>query len=284
MKIKISVYLMCLALIFSSTNLWSQIPNQGFESWTTDLDGNLNPTTWETTNSSPDVSVSQYTPAYAGSYSMKVAVFDPGFMGVPGYAMLSFPYSSKPATISACIKTNIMPGDAVYVIVSLFNGDSIVASPGNCSFMIDSTINQFTCFTFPITYQSPLVPDSANIMVIAGKSGVTLVGTHIIIDDLTFGLSTDIEESIMPSSATLGRSFPNPASSSASLPLNLQKASEITLRIFDVLGKEVKAVSFGFLEKGDHLLDISLEDLPAGIYQYAVNGDGFSLADKITVN
>ncbi|NVO01580.1 MAG: T9SS type A sorting domain-containing protein [Bacteroidetes bacterium] len=281
---KLTKLFILAAFFIVSLSLNAQIPNQGFETWVTDVDGNVNPAGWETTNSFPDISVSQYTPAYAGSFSMLIKTFDPGFMTLPGFASFGFPYNLKPTKINACIKTNIMPGDNVSILVSLWNGDSLVASPTNCTFVIDSTINQFTCLSFPITYQSALIPDSAYIMITAGKFGSVQLGTQIIVDELTFGFGTGINEIHDSFSASLEQNIPNPAVNSTVFPLMLNKSSNVNLIIYDVLGKEVKHISFGKLNSGNHDLELSLEGFSNGVYYCSFQGDDFLISKKIIVS
>src|ERR1035437_3071122 len=53
-----------------------------------------------------------------------------------------------------------------------------------------------------------------------------------------------------PKSFELEQNYPNPFSSSTSIPYNLNKQSEITVRIFDILGKEVKQYKVGMQTYG----------------------------------
>ena len=277
------ILLVGLPVFFTSTSAHAQIPNSGFENWTTDGDGNINPEGWETSNSNPYVSVDQYTPAYRGNYSMEVKAFDPGFAAVGGVAMLAFPISNRPTQFSACIKSTVLPGDAVYIICSLWQGDSLVSSPLFCSFVMDSTIDQFTCFTFPLAYLSSLIPDSANIMVVAGMSGNTHVGTKIIVDEISFGTATGLSETVVPPTAVLGKNFPNPSIHSTVVPFALTRSSEVTVTLFDSRGRIVTKNYHGLMAKGEHSVRLSIDNVPAGMYYYTVSGDGFALSRKFVV-
>jgi len=141
---RLYTFLAINVLMIFLISLRAQIPNGGFENWVADGNDN-NPIDWSTTNGDPFVSVTPYTPAYAGSFSMKVSTFSAGFLTVSGVASIEFPYTQRPSEINACIKTTVMPGDKVYLIISMFHEDVIIASPTNCSFSIDTTISNFTC-------------------------------------------------------------------------------------------------------------------------------------------
>ncbi len=269
----------CLA----SLRLSAQVPNGGFENWVLDINGDLNPVDWTTTNSSPDVSVSQYTPAYSGNYSMKVEAFDPGFGVFAGLATIDFPYSQQPDQLTACLMANVMPGDFVYIILALHNADSVVAAPLYCTFKVDSNITQFTCMTFPITYQSTLAPDSATIIIAAGNYGSAQMGTYVIIDDLSFGFSSGIEEA-GTSSSILGQNYPNPASNSTTFPLRLSRPGDVIITVYDAQGKEVKQIVSEKMPAGEQHIELSLGELPSGVYSCSVRGEDFLLTRALLVN
>jgi hypothetical protein len=261
-----------LCVVFNT--VMAQIPNNGFEIWEPDGFGNLNPAGWETTNDDPFISVEPFTPAKVGNYAMKVRVFDPGFFPISGIAMTDFPFNQRPTNFSAWMKTSVMPGDAVYLIVSMWKGDSLVASPDSCSFIIDSTILQYTYFSFPISYQSALYPDSANIMVIAGKSGSVAIGTEIILDELAFTTSVGMEENNGKKVFIAGSAYPNPASGSIFIPLTVNQRTHVDVDLFDHRGTRIKTSRFESIEPGRHDLEIPVDNLAQGLYTYRVTSEG----------
>jgi hypothetical protein len=193
-------------------------------------------------------------------------------MQIAGIAEISFPYSLRPSEITACLKTSVMPGDKVYVIVSFFQGDSILASPGDCSFVIDSSINDFTCLTFPITYQSALIPDSANIMIVAG-SNTAQSGTEIIVDELSFGFSSGISDA--PGATKNGiRSFPNPANNYTYIPVELSVKSDVKISVYDLKGAFIQTVAFPSLNAGSHNCKINTTEMAPGVYSFSIKNSG----------
>jgi hypothetical protein len=266
--------LAALSVVFT-TELSAQIPNSGFESWTVDVDGNNNPNGWETLNDAPSgiLSTVQYTPAYLGNYSMQVKTFNMGFgPDIGGYAMLEFPCTTKPSFLSVCLKTNVMPGDKVYLIFSMWKGDSIVASPTNCTFTIDSTIVNWKCLNMPITYISPLAPDSANIMVIAGSSANTQLGTYIIIDDLKFSTASGLQETGFNSTSAEVYNFPNPVQDETRFSIDLISPTSLHLQVMDVQGNLVKEMVYQDLKSGHQELVLNLREFSNGVYFYTISG------------
>jgi hypothetical protein len=267
--------------IFFSFSIHAQIPNNGFENWLVDGNDN-NPVDWSTTNNYPLVSVTPYTPAYAGEVSMRVSTFEAINMTFGGAASIEFPYSDRPKALNACVKTTVMPGDKVLLIISFYQGDSIIALPTDCTFSIDTTLTDFTCLSFPVTYQSNLVPDSAIIIVMAGSDSPQ-PGTEIIIDELFFTLATRIEQKDSFDSGN-SHNYPNPAGNITYIPLDLFYESDVEVIIWDINGKVVQSYPFHSLSVGNHELNINTSQLSNGIYPYSVRGKDFIFHNKMLIS
>jgi len=69
--------------------------------------------------------------------------------------------------------------------------------------------------------------------------------------------------------------FPNPASTNASLNFILNKPGNVSLAIFDLLGRRMKEISLGELSAGEHSQQIDLRGLANGtyIYKMQIGGD-----------
>lgn len=74
--------------------------------------------------------------------------------------------------------------------------------------------------------------------------------------------NTGETQQLRPSLAVL----PNPFSGSAHLALTLSGASNLEVVVFDPLGRPAAAYDLGLMQKGKHTLELSLEQMPAGIY------------------
>ena len=86
----------------------------------------------------------------------------------------------------------------------------------------------------------------------------------------------------------LGDSYPNPFNPAVVLPLDLAKdAAEVSLTVYDVLGRRVQQVWDGPLGAGSHRFvwdgrDAAGKDVAAGVYVYQVEIDGQVEAKKTT--
>lgn len=275
---------MCL---FSITALLAQVPNNGFESWVNDADGNWNPEFWNTSNSTPDTNVFQYTPAYAGNYSMQVSSMSigGGFV-IPGMAYINYTSHARPTLMTICMQSTVAPGDQILVYYSSWRNDTMIAAVGNCTFHIDSTMGSFHCLSFPISYsRDVMIPDTAQVMILAGNLSSAQVGTSVIVDEITLsGDDNAIHESENNLSATLQQNFPNPSSQSSIIPLTLTHNSKVLVKIYDVQGRELKTIADELMTAGTHNIKLSVDDLAKGVYYYNAVGDNFNLSKKFVVD
>ncbi|GDX53241.1 hypothetical protein LBMAG27_22880 [Bacteroidota bacterium] len=254
MKTLLLFSVLCLISIF---NLKAQVPNNGFETWENDVDGNWNPKFWTTSNSTPDTSVRPYTPAYAGNFSMQVSSTDLGVAVIPGMAYINYLSHQRPTQMTICMKSTVATGDQILVYYSSWRNDTMIAAVGNCSFHIDSTMSQFHCLTFPITHTNALIPDTAQVMIIAGNLSSAQAGTSVIVDEITLsGNDNGISETLNDNSVEF---FPNPAIDHLNIESKLSSMNGIS--IMDILGREV------YYSKSElKTQSISLQCFPSGIY------------------
>jgi hypothetical protein len=73
-----------------------------------------------------------------------------------------------------------------------------------------------------------------------------------------------------PTGFQLSHNFPNPFNGTTTLSLDLGKQSAVTVRIFDVLGREIEVMYKGVMTPGIHRVKWSSGTRPSGIYFYEV--------------
>jgi hypothetical protein len=276
-------FMIVLLLALGSSGALGQVPNAGFENWVTDADTNLNPVGWETTNSHPTVvNVERVSPGVQGLYAMKVKTVNVGIV-FPGVAMLKIPFSFsvRPTQFSAWIRSTRVGGDIAYIILGLMKGDSIVASVDSCTFKVDTSYSQFTQRQFRIAYQSNLTPDSL-VLIVASGLGTGHVGTEIIIDEIAFnsGGATDVKLSdMLPHGFGLSQNFPNPFNPSTIIRYQVAAPGHVTLKIFDLLGREVTTLVDETRSPGEHTVSWNAGDAASGVYIYRLQS-GTSVESK----
>lgn len=76
------------------------------------------------------------------------------------------------------------------------------------------------------------------------------------------------------SALELSQNYPNPFNPSTTIPLTLESAERIRVRVFNILGEEIAILHDGFLAPGTHHLRFDGAGLPTGVYRYVLETDG----------
>ena len=76
---------------------------------------------------------------------------------------------------------------------------------------------------------------------------------------------------------------PNPASRRATVRLTLDASQDVTVGLYDALGRRVATLAQGTLPAGETALDLPTAKLPAGVYVVRVQGEGLVLTQQISV-
>ncbi|MBK7160087.1 MAG: T9SS type A sorting domain-containing protein [Ignavibacteria bacterium] len=72
---------------------------------------------------------------------------------------------------------------------------------------------------------------------------------------------------------TLLQNYPNPFNPSTNIRYNLNSDSYIILKVFDILGKEIKTLVHQKQSKGKYEIRFDAENLPGGIYFYKIESE-----------
>ena len=87
----------------------------------------------------------------------------------------------------------------------------------------------------------------------------------------------------VPTANSLATAYPNPFRDWTTLALDVAEAQDVTVTVFDVLGRRVAEIHDGPLEVGAHRVVIEAGSLPAGVYVVRAEGETFSQSQRITV-
>lgn len=82
----------------------------------------------------------------------------------------------------------------------------------------------------------------------------------------------------VPAGMTLSQNYPNPFNPSTTISFAIPQAADVTLRVFDVNGREVALVAQGGFAAGTHTLVFDASDLPSGLYSYRLESSGVILS------
>ncbi|OGC05364.1 hypothetical protein A2V82_08460 [candidate division KSB1 bacterium RBG_16_48_16] len=91
------------------------------------------------------------------------------------------------------------------------------------------------------------------------------------------------EPTTLPLSFSLGQNYPNPFNPVTTIPFTLDKPTKVTLKIFDLLGKEVATLVDARLAVGHHTANFNGANLASGVYFYRLTGDSRSEIRKLVL-
>jgi hypothetical protein len=275
---KILISLIAFLCSFTLT-INAQIPNPGFENWTSG-----NPDGWACSNVPVAglVNVVESNDFHSGSHALRGEVVN--FGGVPiapiiqsGPGGTGFPVTEKYTSLELWYKFEPTGGDRFAVNVGMTKSGTPIAQ---AAVALPATVSDYTHLAVSLVYVTEDVPDAAIIQIsINGpNSGTDLhVGSTMVIDDLLFSMLDGIGSSIMPSGE---KCYPNPASDVLNIPIQGMELHELAVQVYDLLGHEIRTITGG---KFNGVLQVPVKELPGGMYLYKVNTGAFPAAGKFTI-
>jgi hypothetical protein len=265
----------------------AQIPNAGFETWTS-MGSYNNPDSWSCLNDMT-ASMSTYTcmkgtPGNPGTSYLKLVSKTVTGMGVmPGVGVSGnidpvtfqptsgFAYNQRPTSLTGSFQHMIAGSSQGFIDVQFTywdNGMNMDMPLASGHLDLTGMAMSWTTFSVPINYLNGNSPDSCRITFSASGSTPT-DNDYLYVDNLAFsGVAAGIAENHFDANITL---FPNPASEKMTIDLSALNDKKVSLEIFDVQGKQVKTISninvssktvveVAELTKGNYVLHVITND------------------------
>ena len=115
-------------------------------------------------------------------------------------------------------------------------------------------------------------------------SGRGMMSYLQIVDPLVAAVPTPLARGgTAATSFGLEANYPNPFSGSTTIQFSLPDDVDVTLRVYDVLGREVATLLDGRQEAGTHTVQWDAKALPSGTYVYRLNAGGAQAAHQLVV-
>jgi len=70
----------------------------------------------------------------------------------------------------------------------------------------------------------------------------------------------------VPTGLTLAQNFPNPFNPATRLTFTIPVSGQVSLKVYDMLGRQVSVLVAGYLKAGTHEVSFDAGNLPSGIY------------------
>lgn len=297
-----------LALVTMTIKTPAQIPNAGFENWTP-INNCVGPTGWYDFYSLIDSTgiycpvrrSNDHFPPNIGGYSVRISndtsIWNTGILpgSLIGWGILLtsqlndeplFPITGHPASLWGYYKFFPEHGDTMNIRVHLYKNGVEVTSG---KFQSDAMTVNWTPFQITVSDTLYNSADSARIVLSAAnepKSGSTgpLGNSVLFVDNLSFdNLITSVGDfpNELPGTFDLEQNYPNPFNPSTTIRYQLPTRTYVTLRIFDVLGREVTTLQNGVEEPGYKSLTFNASGLASGMYYYHLQAGNYIETRKL---
>lgn len=83
------------------------------------------------------------------------------------------------------------------------------------------------------------------------------------------------EHKQLPIAATLCQNYPNPFNSSTAIAFNLPEPTSLTLKIYDLLGRDIQTLADSYYRAGYYTIEFNASQLPSGLYFYSLQAGSF---------
>ena len=101
-------------------------------------------------------------------------------------------------------------------------------------------------------------------------------------DDFVGYQPTGIEtENTQPTEYSLNQNYPNPFNPATTISYSIPQAGNVSLKIFNVLGQEVKSLVNEYQNAGIYKLTFDASALTSGAYFYSLSTDNFLQVKKM---
>lgn len=104
-------------------------------------------------------------------------------------------------------------------------------------------------------------------------------GTRTVLSGVVTVESTP--ESVVPTEFALTQNYPNPFNPTTQIAFSLPEAADVSLIVFDALGRHVATLANSTLSAGSHTVTFDASNLSAGLYFYQLTASDFSAVRKM---
>lgn len=291
-------YILSITAMLATVVSVAQIPNSGFENFTTVGSYDI-PDGWGTMNNatatSSVFSATKGTPGSPGNSYLKLTSKTTGSTVTNGIAVSGkldsinmkaksgFPFNMQPVSLTGKWQHMIYGSSqgSVKAILTKWNvGSNKRDTVATCAQTLAGMAMSWAAFTINFTYLSGAMPDSCIIELRASGSNPTN-NDYLWVDNLAFSGSVTSLEKNTSFLSTLIIS-PNPTSENINVTLNLRSPQQISIEIADINGKLIRSKNVGVVNN-ESIQTINTADLAKGVYLLKIVGESSTEVRKIVI-
>ena len=86
--------------------------------------------------------------------------------------------------------------------------------------------------------------------------------------------TTGVADEAVPTVYSLSQNYPNPFNPATTIKFGIPQAADVTVKIYDILGQEVKTLMNRNLAAGFHTVNFNASNLISGMYIYRIQANG----------
>lgn len=275
---------------FAGTSL--NIPNNSFENWHIERSLALTGWNYERMGVIPidtvNIVLFRTSDVVSGNYAVKLTTHiqengkTMGQLSAGNNNLDKFPVNGRHQNLTGYYKYFPENNDTMSITVIMYNNGVQI---GTGTFKQKDTISSYNPFIIDISYFSTIdIPDSASILIKAYSDSIH--GKSVVyIDNLNFDGFLYVSSEPTPKIANQFdfNIYPNPFSGQATVTFHLNRDENISMRLFDISGKQVSVVADGKYKKGNYRLDLSASGLQGGFYICVISTDSGNFFRKIII-
>ncbi len=130
-------------------------------------------------------------------------------------------------------------------------------------------------------------PDTSQSVTIS-DAGAGTAGTYVVADAVRLisfdNVFVDVQDAPqLPSAFLLEQNYPNPFNPETTVSFHLPRNEYTSLKVYNVLGKEVRSLVEGVTAAGTHRMQFNAEGLASGIYFLSLKTESFASVKKMTL-
>ncbi|HTY57419.1 MAG TPA: T9SS type A sorting domain-containing protein [Bacteroidota bacterium] len=234
---------------------------------------NGDPSGWDTGNGLYTF-VTKSTTAHTGSSAAQGGVVNVGAFNLScslrttDVAGVGFAISQRYAALHGYYRFSPLSGDSFFANFLAQKGTSGV---GSASYVNSAAQSVYKEFVANVLYPGSDIPDNGIISFsIIGAGGFPHVGSTFLVEDLSFGPATGVNDRPdgTPKAFRLEQNYPNPFNPTTNIVYDVPEQSHVKMTVIDLLGREVAVVVDEVQPAGRYKAVFNASALTTGTYFY----------------